>query len=154
MMSLKEIFNNKKYSWWAVLITLVFYFAGAFLMKDMDVECLKKRGLAKQEEYTYVDSEGEEREGETLIEIKDIGSVLTYKNVYMAPLVMWFFFLIVGKIILNEEGVNGVIFGNCVLGCLLIFLTSTENILSTILYWLGILSAGLLLAGNRHEKDK
>ena len=128
---------------WIWLIPIVFYFAGVFFIPNMDVESLTDKGFANQEEYSYIDADGEEHEGRTLIDIKGIGSVLTYKDVYMASLPIFMLSLIFGKIIIDDNNEIGhVMFANCVLGVLLIWLTSTSTIVSTILFWLGIFAAG------------
>lgn len=128
---------------WSLALVLAFYFAGAFLIPKQDIQSLKDAGIANQEEYAYTDSEGEEHEGETLIEFKGVGRVLTYSDIYLASIPMLFFSVIFAKFIFDDsKEMECMIFGNCVLGLLLIWLTSKDTIVSTILFWLGIFAAG------------
>ena len=47
-----------------------------------------------------------------------------------------------GHFIFNKDDtINYAMLANCVLGVLLVRLTSTGNIISTILFWLGIIAA-------------
>ena len=137
--------------WLPFILTVAFYFSGAFFIKQPDIEKLKNMGIAHQEEYTYVDRYGEEHDDETLIEIKGIGGILTYKDIYGAAVALIVPSMFVGWLIFGSNGertpsskdsLKHIMFADCILGLLLIWLTSKENIPSTILYWLGIISAG------------
>ncbi|MBO4588404.1 MAG: hypothetical protein J5711_05830 [Bacteroidales bacterium] len=130
-----------------LILTLVFYIAGIFFMKPTDIEGLKEKGVAQQEEYTYEDSDGDEHEGLTLISIAGVGKILTYKDIYISSVSIWLLAMIIGCFL--EKGVETegeklfkyIIISNCVLGVLLIRLTTKEFILSTIFFWLGIITA-------------
>lgn len=126
-----------------ILLPLIPYFAGAFFIKGNDLSYLSKIGVASQEEYTYYDNDGEE--SETLITLEGLGKVLTYSDVYIASVPMIVVFLTIGRIVFGDKDgrlqLETVIFGNCVLGVLLIYVTSKENILPTILFWVGIIIA-------------
>lgn len=136
-------------SYWPLILALVFYFAGVPFIHQGGVEHLKVMGIVNQEEYTYADSDGEEHEGETLMEVKGVGIVLTYKNVYFASVPMFFIAMFIGMIIFNhfdsrvksEDSLKHIVFANCILGLILICLTTKQNIIPTILFWLGIISA-------------
>ena len=130
-------------SYLPIILTLVFYFAGAAMIKKADVEHLKKKGLATQEEYTYYDSEGEEHEGETLIEVHGLGTVLTYQNIYHASVILILPAIIIGTIVFGKgiDEIKCAVFANCIIGLFLIYLTTKEQILSTALFWLGIIAA-------------
>lgn len=141
-----------------IVLALVFYFSGAFFMENPDIEPLKNKGIAKQEEYYYEDSDGEEHEGQTLIEIKGIGRVLTYSDIYLASIPLFLIAIFIGGFVLNNgevfrnpDELKHVIFANCILGVLLIWLTTKGNIPSTVLFWLGIIAAG---HGDRIDKPK
>lgn len=142
-----------------MFIPLVFYFAGAFFIHRADVEKLKKMGVAEQEEYTYYDSEGDEQEDETLISIIGIGDVLVYENIYFASIPLFFIAMIIGMVVYRDmdskHELEHVVFANCILGLLLIRLSLPKNIIPTILFWLGIISAyiGLGVIDNR-EKER
>lgn len=139
--------------WIPFILIIAFYTAGIILMKQPNIEWLKNAGIAHQEEYTYTDKDGEEHECESLIEIKGVGDVLTYKDIYLASIAFFVPAMIIGMIVFGENGDNfptskeslmHIVFANCILGVLLIWLTSKENIPSTIFYWLGIVSAMFL----------
>lgn len=70
-----------------------------FCAKTPDIESLKQSGIATQEEYTYLDSEGEEHEGETLVEITGIGKILTYSDVYFAPIPLFLLAMLIGAFV-------------------------------------------------------
>ncbi len=130
------------------IIPFAIYASGALLIEKTDISFLKARGYAEQEEYTYYDREGEEREGITLIRIKGLGKVLTYSDVYLSSVVLFVLFPLMGRCIFgnNNESVGdtkSVIFGNCVLGVLLVSLTTKGNILPTCLFWVGIIVSGI-----------
>ena len=152
-MKLIERFKKTKTAVWGLIFVFVFYSAGAALMKRTDVEPIKEMGVANQEEYTYTDSNGDDHEGQTLIEIKGLGSVLTYQDIYFASIPMFLISCIIGHFIFHGDDAREIeyaMFANCVLGVLLIRLTSTGNIASTILFWLGIIAASFV----RKPKEK
>lgn len=132
------------------IIPFAIYASGALLIEKTDISLLKARGYAEQEEYTYYDSEGEEREGETLIRIKGLGKVLTYSDVYLFSMPLFMVFPLIGRCIFGDDkggniDTKSVIFGNCVLGLLLVYLTTKGNILPTCLFWLGIIVSGIFV---------
>ena len=51
----------------------------------------------------------------------------------------------------NDEQIGWIIFGNCILGLLLLPLTSKGNIPSTVLFWLGIIAATFLKKPNKEN---
>lgn len=119
-----------------------------FFIKPTNIELLKESEIASQEEYTYYDNDGEEHEEESLIEVTGIGKILTYKDIYFASIAMFLIAIIIGAIVFeggietrSEDSLCHIIFANCVLGVLLIWLTSKETIVSTIFFWLGIIAA-------------
>ena len=144
--------------YWLIL-AIVFYFAGAFFMKPVDVEPLKKMGLAQQEEYTYEDSEGEEYEGFALIRLKGLGKVLTYKDVYLFSIPLFILSLFFSLLIFGVEEyrhfeVQCVVLANCVLGALLFKLTTKGFVISTILFWLGIIASLVYLGTGKYTIEK
>ena len=145
---------------WLVLM-LVLYFTGFFLIKSPDVRILKDAGLAEQEEYIVTDQDGEEYFEESLIDIKGLGKVLTYQEIYLFSIPLFFASMFLGCIIFNggeistsKMDIKHAIFANCVLGLLLIWVTTKENILPTILFWLGIFTAGISLMFEKKEIDQ
>lgn len=129
-------------------LALVFYTTGFFFVKPMDIDSLKEAGIATQEEYTYIDQDGEEHEDETLITINKIGKILTYKDIYLASVPMLLIAMVIGAVLFgsgmkttSNDSLRHIIFANCVLGVLLIWLTSKGTIISTLSFWLGIISA-------------
>lgn len=135
-----------------LILTLLLYFVGFFLIKSPDTRILKEAGLAEQEEYVVTDQDGEEYFTESLIDIKGLGKVLTYHEIYLSSIPLFFVSMFLGCIIFNggeisttRMSIRHAIFANCILGLLLIWVTSKANIPSTILFWLGIFTAGISL---------
>lgn len=129
---------------WLLVYAVAFYMIGACLMKREDAGLLIERGYAKQESYTYFDGDGEEHEGETLVELSGLGKVLTYKEVYFATIPFWVVSWFIGGVLFNsKDELRFMIYTNCILGLLLIWLTTKPNIVSTVLYWCGIFAAYL-----------
>lgn len=144
-----------------ILIPIVFYIVGLIMIKPVDIDKLKDKGYAEQEEFTYFDSDGDEHEGETLISVSGLGKVLVYKDIYLASTSMLIIAYIIGAIVYRDTdgklGMQHIIFANCILGLLLIWLTSKANIIPTILFWLGIISADIgfgVIKNRGKEKSK
>ena len=133
------------------ILTIVFYFVGVCFIKPNDVDSLKKQGIVQQEEYYYDDEFGDEQEDETLIDIKGIGKVLTYKNIYYAAIPMCIISLVMGMIFFGKEKYQNAIIANGVLGLLLIWITSKGTIVSTILYWLSLVSLHLVIKTDKKD---
>lgn len=134
-----------------LILALVFYFVGICFIKPNDIESLKKRGIAQQEEYYYEDEFGDEYEGETLVEIKGIGKILTYNDIYYAAIPMCIISLVMGMIFFGKEKYQNAIIANGVLGLLLIWITSKGTIVSTILYWLSLVSLHLVIKTDKKD---
>lgn len=146
--AMKKIKDYLKSPIFWIVLALVCYFSGAVLMERPSVEPLKEMGIAEQEEYYYEDSDGDEHEGQTLIDISGIGRILTYSDIYLASIPIFFIALLFGGLILNDgdvfrnpDEIKHVVYANCILGVLLIWLTTEGNIPSTVLFWLGIIAA-------------
>lgn len=145
--------NNNKISrlyssTYLICYAIAFYIAGAFFMPHQNIVPLKKTDFAKQETYTYTDSDGEEHEAETLIEVDGVGSVLTYKDVYLSSIPFLVISLILARLIFNDDiadrnELRFWTYTNGVIGVLLIWLTKKQCIVSTILFWVGIITAYL-----------
>ena len=132
------------------IFTLVLYVLGFILMKSPDAAQLKEAGLAEREEYIVTNQDGEESMAESLLDINGLGKVLTYKDIYLFSIPLFFASLFLGCIIFNGGEISTsrmdmkhAIFANCILGILLIWLTSKANIPSTVLFWLGIFTTGI-----------
>lgn len=139
-----------------LFLTVVFYTIGAFLMPQQSIEPLIAKGIANQEEYTYMDSNGDEHEGETLVEFNGIGPVLTYRDIYFSTFSFFIISLIFARCVFNEEMANKeepkfMIYSCCILGTLLVWLTRKGFILSTILFWLGIVTSYYALAKDKKQ---
>lgn len=153
MKALSQIKNTKR-STWGLIFTLAFYITGAFLMETNDVEKLKKMGVAKQHEYVHTDSYGDEHEGQSLIEIDGLGHILTYRDIYLASIPMLLIGAIIGYFIFKGDSsyeLHSIIIANCVLGILLVRVTSSSNIPSTILFWLGIIAATFIISPHKTD---
>lgn len=118
-----------------LFITLCLYLTGGFLIREEETS-------VQRESFVYYDSEGEEYEGEKLIEIEGIGKVLSYSDIYLSTLSFLIISAILAKVIFNNSSPEWfLIYTNCILGLLLIWLTTKSNVISTILYWCGIITA-------------
>ena len=74
--------------------------------------------------------------------------IISYKTLYLAPILLNFLAMFIGGFVLNDGEVFNnpdqfkyAVFSNCILGSLLVFMTTEETIVPTILFWLGILAA-------------
>ena len=86
-----------------LVLAIVFYIVGFVCMPAENVESLKMSEIAHQETYTYVDNDGEEHEGETLITINGLGKILTYKEVYSVVIPFSVLSGIIGMIVFNKS---------------------------------------------------
>lgn len=142
-----------------LILTFVIYVLGFVLLKSPDVSQLREYGLGERDSYFVTNADGEEYVSESLIRIDGIGKVLTYKDVYLFSFPLLFASLIIGSIMFNggvstsRMDIKHAIFANCVLGLLLIWVTTKENIIPTILFWLGILTAGVAALADGKPKD-
>ena len=140
---MKKFLNSTLFK---LLLPVVFYFIGIAFIERKNIEPLKHLGYAEQEEYSYVDRDGEEHEGETLIKIEGLGKILTYQDLYFASIPIFVLALVFGLFV-NEgkfesvDEVKYVVFANCILGALLIWLTTKDNWIATLFFWLGIMAA-------------
>lgn len=132
---------------WLVIYAIVLFVVGAALLSRSDIESLRRLGYAKQEQYTYTDSDGEEHEDLSLIEIKGVGKVLTYNDVYLSAIPLLIISLILGRVIFHSrDELRCVIYSNCMVGFCLISLTTKANVVSTLLFWAGNIVAGIALS--------
>lgn len=155
--------NNNKISrlyspTYLLCYAIVFYAIGLFFMPYQDVDRLEKSGFAKQETYTYTDSDGEEHEAETLIELEGIGNVLTYKDVYLSSIPFLVISLILARLIFNDDKADRNelrfwMYTNSVIGVMLIWLTKKSCIVSTILFWAGIVMAHFAEKSMRNRNE-
>ncbi|MDE6247524.1 MAG: hypothetical protein K2M41_06755 [Muribaculaceae bacterium] len=128
-----------------LILSIVFYIAGLFAMQKIDIEELKKTGAAEQEITTYINSDGEEQESESFIEIDGIGPLLTYKDIYLSVIPFTIISCILGRMIFNStDEIRFMIYTNCIIGLLLVWLTTWANALSTILYWCGVIAGSFI----------
>ena len=138
-----------------LLLAVLLYLAGLFLSYKPDIEHLKHCGVASQELRLCYDSDGDEYESESLIEIRGIGPILTYSDIYIATVPFLIISLVLAKVVFNStDEVRFAIFTNCILGALLLWLTTKPNIISTILYWCGIITASFIPKNNEHKTSK
>lgn len=140
---MKKLLNS---AWFKLLLPIFLYCIGAAFVQRNNIDRLKYLGCAEQEEYTYVDRDGEIQEGESLIKIDGLGKILTYKDVYISPIYMFVLALMFGAF-MNEGYLKGedqfryMIFANCIIGIFLVSLTTSENWIATAFFWLGIVAA-------------
>lgn len=140
---MKKLLNSTLFK---LFLPVAFYTIGIFFIERNHIEPLKQLGYAEQEEYSYVDNDGEEHEAETLIKIDGLGKILTYQDVYLASIPMFILALIFGVFVSNGklesvDEVKYVVFANCILGALLIWLTTRGNWIATLFFWFGIVAA-------------
>lgn len=135
-----------------LVLSVVLYLAGLLLIHKPNIEHLKHCGVVNQEQILYYDSNGDEHESESLIDVRGIGRILTYTDIYIATIPFLIISLVLAKIVFNStDEVRCVIFTNCILGVLLLWLTSKPNVISTILYWGGIITASLIPENNEQR---
>lgn len=129
-------------------------------MNRQEVDYLKHIGIAEQNEYTYTTSDGEEHEGETLIDIQGLGPILTYRDVYLSSPALFLFAITIGCLSVgknpletdSDRQLDFVVFMNCILAYFLIRLTTHENLYSTIFFCLGILAASTRNYGKKSKQ--
>ena len=134
-----------------LVLSIIFYTIGAFCMNRQNIDYLENIGIAEQKEYTYTDSEGDEHEGETLIDLQGVGTILTYRDVYLSSPALFVLAIVIGCISTGQKPLETdsdrqldfVVFMNCILAYFLIRLTTHGNLYSTIFFCLGILAAGI-----------
>ena len=97
---MKKFLNS---TWFKLFLPVVFYVVGVAFIEKNNIEPLKRSGYAEQEEYSYVDRDGEEHEDETLIKIDGLGKILTYQDVYLASIPMFMLALIFGVFVNNGK---------------------------------------------------
>lgn len=154
---MKKKFNL---SLWLLVLAIAFYFAGVIFIPKTSIETLKMHELAEQEDYIYEDNDGEEHEGLSLIRIDGLGKVFIYEDIYFMSVWMVIIAMFFGSIILGEgsntesnESLKHITLANCVLGVLLIRLTTKDYILPTIFFWLGIIAAWITsMINNKSDK--
>lgn len=130
-----------------LLLSFCFYFAGICLIRQDDSNV--KGNVIHQESVVYMDRDGEIQEDEGLIEIEGIGRVLSYLDIYLCTIPFLIVSCILGRVIFNStDEVRFMIYTNCIIGLLLIWLTTKTNAISTILYWCGIITASYI-----HKKE-
>ncbi|MBQ6047388.1 MAG: hypothetical protein IJL38_07225 [Bacteroidales bacterium] len=126
-------------------LSIVLYIAGVFFINS-DTDPLLRTDIAQQKEYTYEDSDGEEHEDVSLIKIQGIGKILCYRDVYKLSVTFWLVALVVGTItfgfkISTQNEIKYIIFTNCIIGAILIYIATKDNIIPTIFFWSGIIVA-------------
>lgn len=86
-------------------------------------------------------------------ESKAIGRVLTYKDIYLTAPLMSAIVLIFGEIVLKKaDEIKYMIFGECLLGCLLLSITTTDKAIPTILYWVCVVIIGYCYKRSEDER--
>lgn len=136
---------------------IAFYVIGLFCLHRQGIGQLEKMGIAKQEIFTYTDSDGEEHKGETLLEVDGVGSVLTYTDIYTSSIPFFVISLILARFVFNErvyrDELGFLIYTNSIIGVLLIWLTKKSCIVSTILFWAGIVMAHFAEKSMRNRNE-
>jgi len=132
-----------------LIVSAVIYLIGPFFIEHYDIEKLVRRGYAEQHTILSTDSEGEEHEGLSLISITGIGKVLTFQDIYLSHITLFFLVLILGEIFCKERSYEIVLYEKCVIGVLLIMLISKGNIVSTILFWLSTVASHLYIKATK-----
>ena len=139
----------------------VLYFAGFILIDNPDSSYLSEAQFGGREVAFVADHDGEVYLSESS-DVEALGrvKVFTYQDVYLFSIPLLFASLIIGGIIFNggvstsRMDIKHAIFANCMLGLLIIDITSKENIPSTVLFWLGIFTAGISLMFDKKEYNQ
>lgn len=136
-------------------IAISFYLAGVFMMPKSNIDSLKQNGTIKQEQTIYYDNNGEEHESESLMTIKNLGPILTYKDIYFATIPFLVISLVLARIIFqSEDELRFGIYTNCIIGFLLLWITTAASIIPTILYWSGIVVASFIPFNRKKLKEQ
>jgi len=134
-----------------LLLTVLFYVAGVLVMVIPDK---KEPGSIGQEEYQYTRRDREKRPGISLHNVKGLGKVLTYEDVYWGSVSLFLPALICGLLVFGKkrDELNVLIFTNCMIGVFLIRVTDAGHIIPTLLFWGGIIMAAIANSiFNNHE---
>ena len=142
---------------WLILAG-VLYFVGFILIDNPDSSYLSEAKFGGREVAFVADHDGEVYLSESS-DVEALGKVkvFTYQDVYLFSIPLFFASMIIGCIVFNGEvstssmDIKHIIFANCILGFLLLEVTTKENIIPTILFWLGILTAGISLMFEKKE---
>ncbi len=137
---------------WLLIIPLTLYMLGALFIPKSNSDKLKQTGLAYQEEYTWVDKEGEEHEEQSLLTVYGVGRVLTYVDVYSSLIVLFIPILVAGRLIYGEcqDERRTLLLGASIIGFGLISISTTENVVSSVCYWVGIIAFSVI-TGQKSE---
>ena len=136
-----------------LLLAVCCYIAGGFLIHEDKINMRNKS--IHRETVVYVDDDGEECEVDGLIQIEGFGSVLSYRDVYLSTLPFLIVSCILARVIFNSaDELRFMIYTNCILGLLLTILSTKSNIFSTILYWIGIITASFANKETKHERKQ
>lgn len=141
----------RKHPGYTILLAFLLYSVGVcFIAEEKPQHILGETTIVPRKEYVYTDSEGEEHESKTLIEMRGIGKIITFKDIYLSAVSLMIPILIVGRITLgNSNELQHLLFGFCIIGVFLVWVSTKHNTLSVILYWLCIMTLSLL---NNNDK--
>ena len=90
----------------------------------------------------------------SLIKIKGIGKVLTYKDLYLSSATLFIPLSFIGALLYDGDlygnrgsinAIKSVVFGNYIIGIGLIALSTKEHIISSVFFWLGIVAASFFV---------
>lgn len=145
-----SLLRNKS---WLLILSVVLYFVGAAFIPNESVERLKSLGYAEQNDYTWIDHGGEEHEDRSTLKIEGVGKVLTYRELYSFSCVLIIPILLIGRWLFgkSQDELRTIIFGNSLIGIGLIVVSTKAHLMSTIMFWLGIIAASLYLIN--HERQ-
>lgn len=108
-------------------------------MPQVDLEKLTNKHNIQIQNTSYEDSEGNEHEQITIGNLEGLGAIIDYRKAYLFAVPLLVVSAILGLIIFNDRRYEFkyLLFGNCLLGVLLIILTSRGFGWSTLMFWLG-----------------
>lgn len=110
-----------------------FYFIGFFLIPSTDLSYLTRVNAFNDKVYT--DDDEWLTSDEYSMNIKGIGKVVTYRELYYAPMLLCIWFVIAG--VDNKKSVPFMV---SIIGILLIYLTTIDKIIPTVCFWLSLIA--------------
>lgn len=115
---------------------IAFYFIGFFFIPSSDLSYVVDSKIMNTIGHIHPDEEGGYSIDDYSIEIKGIGKILTYKELYITPMLLCIWFVIAGAY--NNK--MSVPFMVSIIGIFLIYLTTIDRIIPTVCFWLSLIA--------------
>ena len=126
--------QHKLFNWMFVAM-IGFYFIGFFFIPSSDLSYVVDSKIMNTIGHIHPDEEGDYNIDDYSIELKGIGKILTYKELYITPMLLCIWFIIAG--VDNKKSVPFMV---SIIGILLIYLTTRDKIIPTVCFWLSLIA--------------